>query len=39
VQQKRAGKIDADPVAVAVLVGAQLELFGDDTLLTVSAAG
>jgi hypothetical protein len=39
VQQERAGEVDAEPVAVAVVVAAELKVSGYGTLLTASAAG
>ena len=39
VQDKRAGEVDAEPVAVNVVAVAELEVRCYDTLLTVSAAG
>ena len=39
VQHERAGEVGAEPVAVAVVFGAELEVSGYGTLLTFAAAG
>jgi hypothetical protein len=39
VKQKRAGEVNAEPVAIDEFIAAELEVCGDDSSLRVSAAG